>query len=249
MKILIIEDEEPASERLIAMIREIDPGIRILAVLRSVNESVAWLALHAAPDLIIVDIQLNDGLSLEIFKRSPVPSPLIFATAFDDYLMKAFEFNSIDYLLKPIDKEKLRRALEKYSSLRHHFNGNFVSLFEQISGRADVKDRIVVKKGGDFIAVRTEQIAYFYSEHKISFLVDREGKRYIVDKPLAEIQSGLDGKKFFRLNRTFLVHVDAVAKFRSSEKGKLTVELLPAAAEAVTVSQENAAAFKEWIGK
>ncbi len=249
MKILIIEDEEPASERIISMIREIDPGIRLLAVLRSVKESVAWLSMHAAPDLIIVDIQLNDGLSLEIFKQSPVPSPLIFTTAFDDYLLKAFEYNSIDYLLKPIDKEKLRRALEKYSSLRHHFSGNFVSLFEQIEHRTALKDRLVVKKGGDFVTLRTDQIAYFYSEHKISFLVDREGKRFIMDKPLSEIESGLDPKTFFRLNRQFLVHIDAVAKFRSSDKGKWIVALHPATAEEVTVSQENAAAFKEWIGK
>lgn len=249
MKILIIEDEQPAIERLIAIIREFDPAIYILATLRSVKESVEWLSHHAAPDLILVDIQLNDGLSLEIFKQQWVASPLIFTTAYDEYLMKAFEFNSIDYLLKPIDKEKLFHALKKYQSLKHHFSGNFVSLFEQVRNNTPIKNRIVVKKGTDFIALRTDQIAYFYTEHKISFLIDKEGKRYIVDKPLADVQNDLDEKQFFRLNRKFLVNIESVLKFKSYDKGKVLVELSPAVAEEVIVSQENAAAFKEWIGK
>ena len=147
MKILIIEDEEPASERIVAMVREFDPAIHILATLRSVKDSLEWLKNHAAPDLILVDIQLNDGVSFDIFKTNPVPSPLIFTTAYDEYLIKAFEFNSIDYLLKPIRKEKLHNALSKFLKLKGHFTGNLVSLFDQLrNGSISSPQRLIVKK-------------------------------------------------------------------------------------------------------
>ncbi len=147
MKILIIEDEEPASERIVAMVREFDPAIHILATLRSVKDSLEWLKNHAAPDLILVDIQLNDGVSFDIFKTNPVPSPLIFTTAYDEYLIKAFEFNSIDYLLKPIRKEKLHNALSKFLKLKGHIMGNLVSLFDQLrNGSISSPQRLIVKK-------------------------------------------------------------------------------------------------------
>ena len=249
MKILIIEDEHPASERIITMLHEFDASIRILATLRSVKESITWLKMHAAPDLILVDIHLNDGLSLDIFKHQPIPSPLIFTTAYDEYLMKAFEFNSIDYLLKPIDKTKLFHALKKYQTLKQHFSGNFVSLFDHIQNNTPIKHSFVVKKGTDFVALKTEQIAYFYSEHKITFLIDNEGKRYIIDKPLAEIETEIDTKQFFRLNRKYLVNVESISKFKAFEKGKIVVDLVPPVAEEVIVSQENASLFKQWIGE
>lgn len=249
MNILIIEDERPAGDRLIAMIREYDPSIRILATLRSVKDSVEWLSTHPAPDCILVDIQLNDGLSLDIFRRHPVTSPLIFTTAYDDYLLKAFAYNSIDYLLKPIDKAKLFHALQKYQSLQQHFSGNIASLADQIRQQTPINDRIVVKKGSDYIALRSDQIAYFYSEHKITFLIDISGVRYIVDKPLADIESGMDKSRFFRINRKYLASIDSVARFRPFEKGKVLVDLLPPVKEEVIVSQENASSFKIWIGK
>lgn len=251
MKILIVEDEEPASERIIAMVREFDPSIRILATLRSVKESLEWLKHNAAPDLIIVDIQLNDGLSLDIFKAHPVPSPLVFTTAFDEYLMKAFEFYSIDYLLKPIQKVKLHGALTKYLKLKQHFTGDLVSFSEQFQrkGSSLPSSRLIVKKGTDFVSIKIDDVAYFYTEHKIVFLVNNVGKRYIVDKPLAELEGELDTGTFFRANRKYIVHINAVVSFKSHEKGKLLVTLSPETGEAVIVSQENAASFKQWIGK
>ena len=215
MNILIIEDEIPAGERLAAMVREFDPGISILATLQSVKESIAWLSQHPAPDLILVDIQLNDGLSFDIFKHHAVHSPLIFTTAFDEYLMKAFTYNSIDYLLKPIDKTKLFLALKKYHSLQQHFTGNLVSLFEH---HTPIQNRIIAKKGTDFIAIKAEQIAYCYSEYKITFLIDTEGKKYIIDKPLADIEQELDPGTFFRINRKYLANIDAIVKFKPSNR-------------------------------
>lgn len=249
MNILIIEDEIPASDRLAALVKRYDPLIRILGTLRSVKESVHWLQHHPPPDLILADIQLNDGLSLHIFNQHPVASPLIFTTAFDEYLLKAFEFNSIDYLLKPVDKEKLFRALRKYESLKQHFSTNILPLLEQIQKGTPVKDRIVVKKGTDFVTVKTDQTAYFLSEFKMTFLVDRSGKRYIVDQTLAELAEMLEQQQFFRINRKYLVHIDSIHRFRPHDHGKILVELTPSASEEIVVSQENAPVFRKWIGK
>jgi two-component system LytT family response regulator len=249
MTILIIEDERPASERIIAMVREFDPQIRIADVLPSVKDSLMWLASHPAPDCIVADIQLNDGLSLEIFRKHPVSAPIIFTTAYDEYLLKAFAFNSIDYLLKPIDKTKLFRALQKYLALQEHFTMNIAALSDQLRLRPPMNDRIIVKKGTDFIAVKREQIAYFSSEHKITFLLDVNGVRYIVDQPLAELEETFTGPDFFRINRKYLAGIQSVVRFRPFEKGKLLVELKPSPAGEVIVSQENGAAFKLWVGK
>lgn len=249
MTILIIEDERPAAARLAAMVQEFDPEIRIAGTLRSVKESIEWFARHPAPDCILADIQLNDGLSLEIFEHHPISAPLIFTTAYDEYLLKAFTFNSIDYLLKPVDKEKLFHALTKYRTLQKHFTGNLRSLAGSLRTNTPINDRVVVKKGTDFIALQMEQISYFYSEHKITFLIDVQGVRYIVDKPLSEIEATLDPVRFFRLNRKFIAHRSAIARFRSIDRGKVQVDLLPPVRDDVTVSQENASAFKVWIGK
>jgi two-component system LytT family response regulator len=250
MTILIIEDEQPASDRLIAMVHEFDAAVTIAAVLRGVGDSVRWLLHHPAPDLILADIQLNDGLSFEIFTALSSPIPVIFTTAYDEYLIKAFEFNSIDYILKPISKEKLFHALAKYLNMKRHFTGDIVSLLDQLRGGIPARlNRIVVKKGSDFIALKGDDIAYFYTEHKIVFCVDRNGKRYIIDKPLALLHEELDPSVFFRLNRKFIAHMDSIVRFKPFEKGKVTIELSPASADEVIVSQENASAFKRWMGK
>lgn len=249
MTILIIEDEQPAGERLAAMVREFDPSAAILGTLRSIVESVAWLSSHPAPDLILADIQLTDGLSLEIFRRVPVTSPLIFTTAYDEHVLSAFEFTSIDYLLKPVDKEKLFRALRKYLVLKTHFHGDVLALIGRMGNNGVARDRLVVKKGMDFVSIRMDQVAYFFTEHKLTFLVDTDGRRYIVDRPLSDLESELDPRRFFRLNRKYLAHVAAIVRFRSHEKGKVLVELKPAVSGEVVVSQEQAAAFKVWIGR
>ncbi len=248
MKILIIEDEEPASERLSGMLHEFDPSMVILGTLRGVRESIAWLDSHPAPDLILADIQLNDGMSFDIFKKKATTAPIIFTTAFDEYLIKAFEYNSIDYIVKPIKKEKLFHALTKYINLKQHILGNIETLLHHIDS-AGKPDRIVVQKGTDFIALKMGDIAYFYTEHKIVFLMDKHAKRYILDKSLMDVENLLDPRRFYRLNRKFIAQIDAIVKFRSHDKGKLLVDLIPAMAEQIIVSQENATSFKEWMGK
>ena len=250
MHILIIEDEQPAAERIAAMVREFDSTAYIVGTLRSIKESVAWLTAHSAPDLILADIQLNDGVSFDIFKKIPAPIPVIFTTAYDEHLVAAFACNGIDYLLKPIHKEKLFRALNKYLKLKQHFTGNVAALLEELHGAAPKRlPRIVVKKGSDFLALKTDDIAYFYTEHKIVFGIDREGKRFIVDKPLAVLETELDPANFFRLNRKYIANVNAIARFKSHDKGKVLITLAPPVAEEVIISQENSSSFKTWIGK
>jgi len=250
MTILIMEDETPAAEKLATGIKRFDERATLVGPLRSVKESVSWFANNPMPDIVIADIQLTDGLSFEVFKKISVTCPVIFATAYDEYLLQALEHNSIDYLLKPFKQEKLEGALKKYLRLKQHFTANvaqFSRTYYSESGAR--KDRIVVKKGIDFLSIKASDIAYFYTEHKIVFLVDNDGSRYIVDKPLAELEAELDAAKFFRVNRKFLVHINAIARFKSYEKGKILVELKPPTREEVSVSQENAASFKEWMGK
>ncbi len=246
MKVLIIEDELPARAKLKTMLQAIDGSIEVLAELGSVKESLDWLALHREPDLAFVDIQLSDDHSFEIFRRHPVRFPVIFTTAFDKYMMESFEFNSIDYLLKPITEEKLKRSLEKIKKLEQHFfQGNILKLIQQpaTTGRG----RIVARKGTEFVALNHEDIAYFFTEHKIVFVRDFSGRQMIVDKNLGELEAELNGEVFFRINRKFLVHQKAIERFRP-DNGKILVFLKPEMKEEIHVSKETAPEFRRWMG-
>lgn len=251
MKILLIEDEAPAAEKLIAGIRRINAGAEIHGPLRSVNEILRWLGEHQVPDLIVADIQLQDGTSLDAFRKHPVSCPVIFATAYDEYLLEVLEHNSIDYLLKPIHQEKLERALNKYLTLREHFTGNVGKALEEYFGKTLLakRNRIVVRKGTEFVSIPAEDIAFFHTEHKVVFLVDKSGSRHIVDKTLAELEDELERGMFYRANRKFIVSIGAVKKFKPIEGGKIQLDLSPAPGEPVVVSQESAAEFKVWAGK
>jgi DNA-binding LytR/AlgR family response regulator len=246
MNVIIIEDELPARAKLELMLSALNPSINILAKLGSVKESLEWLKNNPEPHLAFVDIQLSDDHSFEIFKKHPVKFPVIFTTAYDKYLLESFEFNAIDYLLKPITEEKLTRSLEKIQKLEQHFlQGNILKLVHQQVTPA--KNRIVARKGTEFVALPMEDIAYFFTEHKIVFVKDFQGRQMIIDKNLGELETTLDRKKFFRLNRKFIVHVNAIERFKP-DNGKIQVFLKPAMKEDVHVSKETAPAFREWIG-
>jgi two-component system LytT family response regulator len=251
MRILLIEDEEPAAEKLVAEIRRFNSAAEIHGPLRSVKETLAWLGTHKAPDVIVADIQLQDGTSLEAFRKHPVACPLIFATAYDEYLLEAFEHNSIDYLLKPIRRDMLERALNKYTKLREHFVGNISMALEEYFGKTgpEKRNRVVVRKGGEFVSIPVDEIAYFHTEHKVVFLVDRAGSRHMIDKTLAELEGELERGMFFRANRKFIVSIGAVKKFKPIDGGKIQLDLSPAPTEPVIVSQEGASEFKTWAGK
>jgi DNA-binding LytR/AlgR family response regulator len=249
MDVLIIEDELPARAKLTSMLEAINPQIRVVATLGSVSDSLQWLGANREPDLAFVDIQLSDDHSFEIFRRHPVRFPVIFTTAFDKYLLESFEFNSIDYLLKPITEDKLRRSLEKVMKLEQHFiQGNILKLMDKSRNNSGRRSRIVARKGTEFIALTTDEIAYFFTDHKIVFVRDFTGRQMIIDQNLAELESELDPEMFFRLNRKYIASQKAIDRFKP-DNGKILVFLKPEVKEEVHVSKETAPEFRKWIGK
>jgi len=245
---MIVDDEPPARDNLAAAIRAAAPEAVVAATASSVIESVAWLAAHPAPDLLFLDIQLSDGLSFEIFRRTTVSCPVVFATAYDDYLLEAFHANGIDYLLKPIRAERVAEAIDKYRRLKSHFNysGLLDSLEKPKTFR---RERFLVRKGIDFVSVPVREIAYFFSSHKLVFLTTCAGQRFVLDRPLAELEEQLDPARFFRANRNLLASIESIARVSPYGKGKLRLELKPKLDDEMIVSQERAAAFRQWLGE
>lgn len=248
MRVIIIEDESTAVQKLSDMLSRIDPDIQIVGTLESVKDSVQWLNKHPGPDLAFVDVQLSDDTSFEIFKQVNIRFPVIFTTAYDQYILESFEYNSIDYLLKPIQESRLKKALGKVRKLETHFlQYRFNQIFQGKAGKKNgYKKRFLVKKGIDYVSVNTSDIAYFLTAHKIVFLIDKEGKKYIIDKTLSDLEGELNPVNFFRANRKYLVSIDAISKFKS-DGGKIALYLVPDPQDEVTVSKENASNFKHWI--
>lgn len=249
MKIAIVEDEPLAREMLAGCIRQCEPRAEVVAMLEGVADTVAWLAANGQPELLFVDIQLGDGTSFDIFRKARLDCPVVFTTAYDDHVLEAFQANGIDYLLKPIRREMVAAALEKYERLKGHFRSDHAALARALTKPTGPRERFLVRKGSEFVSVRTAEVAYFFSEHKLVFLVTREGKRHILDKTLSDVESELEPARFFRVNRNFLASIDAVARCSPLGKGRLLVQLQPASGAEVTVSQERAAEFKRWLGE
>lgn len=250
MNIIIIEDEKPAAEKLQKAIAQYDASIKVLAVLSNVKDSVDWLLHNQMPDLVFMDIELSDGLSFKIFDQCTVTCPIIFTTAYDEYWQEAFEYNSIDYLLKPLKQEKLENALKKYHTLKQYFAASFQQLiqWQQNPVREKYKSRFLVKRGSDYITVLTEAIAYFYATHKLVCMVDKTNQKFILDRSLAVLEKELNPSQFYRVNRKYLVNISAITKIKTHSKSKLLLELSPPVQEEVTISQETVTHFKEWMG-
>jgi len=197
-----------------------------------------------------MDIQLSDGLSFHILKDNQVNCPVIFTTAYDKYLIDAFEYNCIDYLLKPIDQAKLASALHKYKNLQHHFINNYSSIIDYLQSSRKNKSRIIVKKGIEFLSLKLEDVVYFFTEHKLVFAVDKDNRKFLCETgSLSDVEEIVDEKTFFRANRKFVVNANYITKFRSIDKSKISVELVLPLNEEIIVSQENAAAFKKWMSE
>ena len=250
MKVAIIEDEVPAREQLISLLRKVRGDVEVVFTAQSIQESVAQLRQHYELDLIFMDIQLNDGLSLNVFDQVSVNAPVIFATAFNQYTLQAFQQNGIDYLLKPIKQKDLEKALLKFAQLQNHFQKDFHQLLKSFKGEETTfRKRVLVRKGGSYASVPVEEVQYFFSEHKVTFLVNGEGQKLMVDETLAELEQSLDSLRFFRLSRAVLASIEAVDRFTSDGKGKLLVDLNPPAKGSITVSQEKSGEFKAWISQ
>jgi DNA-binding LytR/AlgR family response regulator len=253
MKILIIEDEYPAAERLEKLIRKLDPHIEIAAVLDSVESARKWFVRGEPVDLIFSDIQLSDGLSFQIFEEFPAHSPIVFTTSYDEYAIKAFRVKSIDYLLKPIKSPDLAEAIRKYEEIRQEFSPKaYAKKIETLLDGLEMskkafKTRFLVKNGEQLVPLAQEEVGYFYTANEMACLVATDGRQFLVDYKLEELESLLDPQLFFRLNRQFIARVTAIYKIHTYFNGKLKVELRPQTAQEVMVSREKAPAFKSWL--
>ncbi len=249
MKILILEDELTAGKRLSNIVNKLEPTAEILAVLDSVESAVAWLNNHSMPQLIFMDIQLADGLSFEIFNQVTVTAPVIFTTAYDEYTLKAFKVNSIDYLLKPIKLEEVRQSLKKFRDLNQSSPViDYKKLALELEGQSTSKQqRIVVKYGQHIAAIKLSEAAYFYTEEKVVFMRTLEGKRYALDYTLDELVQLLDPKKFFRINRQFVVSIDAIDKMYQYSKSRVKLILKPPMNIDTIVSTDRSSNFKKWL--
>ena len=251
MNTIIIEDENLTAQRLEGMLHKCDPGIRVLATLPSVAESVQWLRRNEMPDLVFMDIHLEDDLCFKIFELAPLTAPVIFTTAYDEYMIKAFKVNSIDYLLKPVNLVELMAALDKYKALKEQFSKpDFNTLLQYIGQRApEYKTRFMITIGTKIRSIETSEVAYFYSDEKITFLVTQEGQHLPIDFSLDKLVTLLDPQQFFRASRQFLVGFSSIQAVLTHFKGKLKLELAPKARHEVFVSGDRMADFKDWLGR
>ena len=252
MKVVIIEDEELAARRLESMIRNFDPSIEITAQLESVEESVEWFKNNEQPDLIFLDIHLEDDLSFSIFDKVKIVSPIIFTTAFDEYAIKAFKLKSIDYLLKPIVQDELNKAIQKYKEWNRDKNElvDLNSLYELITRRdKEYKERFSITVGQKIKTFKVSQVAYFYSEDGITFAVLNNKSEYPIDYTLDYLSNVLDPKIFFRINRKLLVKISSIANVHIFPKSRLKIELNPPFTNEVFVSIEKVKQFKDWLDK
>ncbi|HEX5026112.1 MAG TPA: LytTR family DNA-binding domain-containing protein [Agriterribacter sp.] len=249
MKVVIVEDEKPAADKLRNALLKCDDNIVASTVLTNVAETVKWLQENEQPELIFMDIELSDGLSFKIFEQVAVSCPVIFTTAYDEYWQEAFEYNSIDYLLKPIRQDKLQAALKKYETLKKYFTVHFSTLKQWELEHPPYKKRFLVKRGADYISIKTENIAYLYATHKLVCLVDNNNQKFIIDQSLSDIEQQLDPSQFYRVSRKYLVNMPAIKLIKTYPKGKLKLEVEPAIHEDIIIAHENVAGFKQWMAK
>lgn len=251
MNILIIEDEENAARRLRTLIQENLDDAHIIAIIDSVEDSIKWFKNNTHPDLTFLDIQLSDGLSFNIFKQVVVNSPIIFTTAYDKYALDAFEVNSIDYLLKPINEKKLKRSLDKYQKNKKVYsnstNFNSVQLLKLINLKKDSKSRFLVKKGNCLVIIDINDISYFYSKDKSVHIVTFSNSIYPIKDTLDKIENDVEEKKMFRANRQVLISAKSIRKIHNHFNYKLKLELIPKPEFEVIVSRTKVTDFKEWI--
>ena len=249
-KVLIIEDEQPAAKRIKKLVADLDPKIEIIDVIDSVEDAGEWFKNNEMPDLAFFDIQLADGLSFSIFEQAEVTCPVIFTTAYDQYAIKAFKVNSIDYLLKPIEPEALQNAWNKFQSLSKESGPTLqemMAAFQQMNQKKNFKERFLIKKGDGFKYLTINEVAYFLSDNGLTFLIDKTGKRYVIDDKMDSLADSLDSHQFFRINRKFIIGENAVSKISNYFNSRLKLELLPVVKEEVIVARERVGEFKKWL--
>ncbi|OON68495.1 LytR/AlgR family response regulator transcription factor [Hymenobacter sp. CRA2] len=254
MNVLLLEDEYPAAERLQRLLAQAAPEATVVAHLDTVAGAVEWLRTHPEPQLILADIHLADGISLDVFDQLVVTTPVIFTTAYDQYALQAFRTHSVDYLLKPIKLAELQTALQKLRQWHSpalaasEVAQRLQNLLNVPTGAAAApKSRFLVRQGEQLLPVQAADIAWFQSRNETVTLVTLAGQRYLVDYTLEQLEQLLDGRQFFRLNRQFIAQLPAVHRLHPWFNGKLKLDLQPAPADEVIVSREKATAVKSWL--
>lgn len=252
MDILIVEDEPHAAQRLQTLASELIPNANILASIDTVKKAVQWLQTNK-PDIIFMDIQLADGLSFQIFEQVQIDSPVIFTTAYDEYALRAFKVNSIDYILKPVDKEQLNSALQKLRNLsrnKSHQNdvlGNIAQALELLRKR--YKTRFVIKVGEHLHTIDVETVLYFFSQDKTTFCVTDDNRNHILDYTLEQLEDMLDPEAFFRINRKYLVRSSAIKDIISYTNSRLRLVLKGSTDSDIIVARERVQEFKNWLDR
>ncbi|RVU03146.1 response regulator transcription factor [Mucilaginibacter limnophilus] len=258
MKVLIIEDEQLAVAKLTQTLNKAEPDAEVIGVAESIASSVKWLLEHEAPDLILMDIELADGQSFAIFEQVEVTSPVIFTTSYDEYALRAFKVNSIDYLLKPIQQNELKAALQKLQALRSNSIKTdeqtlkiekLVNQLQQQAGLKEYRKRFLVRHLQKLLSIEMEHIAYFYSEDRVSFFRTFDGQRYLVDYTMDEIEEMIDPKYFFRPGRALIVAIGSVEQMEPYFGNRLALRLKPGFDKEALVSREKVSDFKVWMGK
>jgi DNA-binding LytR/AlgR family response regulator len=255
MKVVIVEDEKPAADKLELLLKRYDPDIEVIQRLDSVAGSVEWFGRNApAADLVFMDIRLTDGISFEIFRQVRISKPVIFTTAYNEYALEAFRINSIDYLLKPVSYDDLFRSMNKLSSLRENLiSGNQRIEMEELAKVLDqyqhtYKQRFMVKVGDHIRSIPVEQITMFYADGRVVYIFTGQGREFIVDFKMEELDEVLDPKLFFRINRTFTLHINGIKDVIIHSNSRLKVVLHQAFDEELIVSREKVNPFKLWFG-
>ena len=250
MNIIIIEDEKPSARRLQRMLASLDMETEVL--LHSVEESIEWFQTNKHPDLIFLDIQLSDGLSFEIFETIDIKSSVIFTTAYDEYALKAFKLNSIDYLLKPIDEEDLSKAVAKFKEripVKQSVTLDFDDIKKLLVNpiEREYKKRFSVKVGQHLKLINIDEVECFYSENKGTYAYTKEGRNYLLDGTLEQIEPDLEPKKFFRVSRKFFVNIDAIKDMISYTNSRLQIKLNNFNEHEIIVARERVKDFKDWL--
>lgn len=249
MKVLIIEDEPLAAERLSLLLQEYDTAIQILSVLDSIADTIDWLRCKPAPDVILLDIHLSDGYSFEIFQQLEVQTPIIFITAYDQYALQAFDLNSVHYLLKPVSLPDLAKALQKLQQFQlSSLQINALKQQLSVATKKEYKNRFLVKVGDRMFYQNAGQVAYFFAEEKQVYLVNDEGRKYIIEHSLEALEQVLTPEDFFRINRKFIVHCKAIREIRPYNNSRLRLLLQPNSPAEAVVSRERVSEFKAWVG-
>ncbi len=253
MRVLIIEDEPQAATRLQKVLQQVDASIEVIDKIDSVKSAIAWFENNAHPDMVFMDIQLGDGLSFSIFEQTQIDCPVVFTTAYDEYALKAFKVNSIDYILKPVDPDDIQSTLNKFKKLgftkpdTSAMLGNIHNALQSLTKKT--KSRFVVKIGEHLKTTAVEDILYFYSQDKATFCFTRENRSIVLDYTLEQIQEMVDDDRFFRINRKYLICEEAFTDIVTYLNSRLKLSLKGSDDKDIVVARERVQEFKAWLDR